>query len=415
MLSIYRILSLIILTLGSPFFLVKALAGRHGIKERLGFIENRKSSGRLFWFHAASVGELKILALIIPKIKNMAGDIEFAVSTTTVTGRTMAKKLFGESVSVFLQPIEIKSAVKRTIDRIRPERLIVVETELWPLMLTTAIDCGLKAYLINGRMSRKSFRLYRLSRPLFSGALGGFERLMVQTADDAKRFEKLGAGNISVVGNIKYDQALGDTEIRVPRIEFEKPDNIKFVAGSIRKGEDDIFIKSIAASFDKNLPCQFIFVPRHMKDIDGICAKLATASIDSSLWSDYDGKVIGDKTVLIVNTMGELPGFYSMADIAFVGGSLVPIGGHDPVEPASLGKAVIFGPYMENASEAAAALLSSGGANQVRTSDDILNYIQDAGENRIVLKEKGEICKDAIKSLTGASRRTVELLMREDV
>jgi 3-deoxy-D-manno-octulosonic-acid transferase len=414
MLIIYRILFIIIIILGAPFFLLKALAGRHGIKERMGLIEKRKSTGRLFWFHAASVGELKILALILPKIKKEFGDIEFAVSTTTITGRSMAGKIFGDSVLIFLQPIEIKSAIKRTINRIKPERLIMVETELWPLMLTTAIEEGLKTFLINGRMSRKSFRLYKMARPLFSPALSGFERLVVQTAEDAKRFKKLGAKNISVVGNVKYDQALGEKDISIPQVEFENPGKIKFVAGSIRKSEDDIFIKAIARSFDKKLPCRFIFVPRHMKDVDGICDRLTVASIRYFLWSDYEEQTIDDKTVLIVNTMGELPGFYSIADIAFVGGSLVPIGGHDPVEPASLGKAVIFGPYMENAFEAATALLSSGGAKEVKNSDEILDFIQTVGENREVLKVKGERCRDAIKSLTGASDRTVELIMRED-
>lgn len=164
----------------------------------------------------------------------------------------------------------------------------------------------------------------------------------------------------------------------------------------------------------RSFPVNSFFVPRHMKDVDGICGKMEAVSIDNILWSDYDGQAFDDKTVLIVNTMGELPGFYSIADIAFVGGSLVPIGGHDPVEPASLGKAVVFGPHMENASEAAAALLSSGGAREVKDSDGILDFIQIAAKEKKSLKEKGERCREAIKSLTGASDRTVELLMRED-
>lgn len=414
MLVVYRILLILIVIIGAPFFLLKALAGHHGIRERLGYINKRNSSGRLFWFHAASVGELKILALILPKIRNKSGDIEFAISTTTITGRTVAGKIFGESVAVFLQPIEIRSAIKRTIRRMRPERLIMVETELWPLMLTTANEEGLKTFLINGRISRKSFRSYKLSRMLFSSVLSCFEKLMVQTEEDAQRFRKLGAKNITVVGNVKYDQALDEKDISIPRIEFEKPDNIRFVAGSIRKGEDDIFIKVILEAFDRKLPCQFIFVPRHMKDVNGIRGKLAAVSINHFLWSDYNGQPVDDKTVLLVNTMGELPGFYSIADIAFVGGSLVSIGGHDPVEPASLGKAVIFGPHMENASEAADALLTSGGAKVVNDSNGILDFIQEVSENRNVLKEKGEKCKNAIRSLTGASDRTVELLMRED-
>jgi len=414
MLVIYRILLILIVIIGAPFFLLKALAGRHGIRERLGYINKRNSSGRLFWFHAASVGELKILALIIPGIKAEFNDIDFAVSTTTVTGRSMAEQIFDESVMLFLQPIEIKSAIRRTINRIKPERLIVVETELWPLMLTAAVEEGLKTYLINGRMSRKSFRLYRLFRPLFLPVLRNFERLIVQTDKDGRRFEKLGAKNISVVGNVKYDQALGEKDISIPQVEFENPDNVKFVAGSIRKGEDDIFIKAIAEADDKNLPCRFILVPRHMKDVDGICAKMNMASINYILWSDYEEQSIDNKTVLIVNTMGELPGFYGIADIAFVGGSLVPIGGHDPVEPASQGKAVLFGPYMENAVEAATALLSSGGAMEVRCSNDILDFIQRVSEDRDTLKVMGKSCRNAVKMLTGASDRTVELLMKGD-
>jgi len=136
-----------------------------------------------------------------------------------------------------------------------------------------------------------------------------------------------------------------------------------------------------------------------MKDVESICNRLLERSIKYILWSDYRGETIDEKIVLVVNTMGELPAFYSIADIAFVGGSLVPIGGHDPVEPASLGKTVIFGPYMDNASEAASALLKSGGAMEVKNSDEIVEFIEKIIGERKVLKEKGERCKSAVKSL----------------
>jgi 3-deoxy-D-manno-octulosonic-acid transferase len=400
--------------MGAPFLLIKALAGGHGIKERLGHIPKRKSNRRLFWFHAASVGELKILSSVIPKIRKKYRDIDFAVSTTTITGKAKAIGILGDYATVFLHPIELKSAIQRTISRIKPEKLIVVETELWPLVLRVALDRGIKPFLINGRMSAKSFRWYKTFRPLFSPIISRFEKIIVQTEGDAERYERLGAKRISIVGNIKYDQVLNECELRSPEINFGNIENLKFVAGSLRKGEDDILIELADKSFDSDLPCQFIFVPRHMKDLEGLCNKLKEKSINYILWSEYRGEVINDKTVLIVNTMGELPAFYSIADIAFVGGSLVTIGGHDPVEPAAMGKTVIFGPYMDNAAEAASALLESGGAMQVKNSDQILDFLRKACDNSGILIDKGERCKNAVKSLSGASEKTVRLLMKED-
>jgi 3-deoxy-D-manno-octulosonic-acid transferase len=151
-----------------------------------------------------------------------------------------------------------------------------------------------------------------------------------------------------------------------------------------------------------------------MKDVEGLCNKLKEESVEYALWSEYRGEPIHDQTVLVVNTMGELLSFYSISDIAFVGGSLVPIGGHDPVEPASLGKTVIFGPYMDNASEAATALLKSGGAIEVKNADHISDFIEMAGNNRDMLKERGERCKKAIISLSGATEKTIRLLMEGD-
>jgi 3-deoxy-D-manno-octulosonic-acid transferase len=405
---------MIIVIIGAPFLIIKALAGGHGVRERLGYVEERESNKKLFWFHAASVGELKILSLIIPKLRERYNNLDFAVSTTTITGKVTVLRLLGDDIITFLHPIELKSAVKRVIDRIKPDRLIIVETELWPLVLTVARQNGVKLYLINGRMSAKSFKWYNIFKPLFATVMGKFEKVVLQTEQDRKRYEKLGAKDVSVVGNIKYDQVLTNGEVKSPEIIFDN-NYSKFVAGSLRKGEEDFLLESAKKTYSKNLPYQFIFVPRHMKDVDGLCNKIKEQSMDYILWSEYDGHSIKGKTILIVNTMGELLSFYKIADIAFVGGSLVPIGGHDPVEPASLGKSVIFGPHMDNASEAAAALLESGGAIEVNNTDDILSFIEAAVNNRDILRDRGKKCRDAVKSLTGASEKTIQLLMEDKV
>jgi 3-deoxy-D-manno-octulosonic-acid transferase len=308
MFFLYRLIFILSIIFGAPFLLIKAMAGRHGIKERLGFVRARKSSGRLFWFHAASVGELKILSLVIPKIVQGHKGVEIAVSTTTITGRKMAEKLFGEFALVFIHPIELKSAVNRTLSRIKPERLIIAETELWPLCLSCALEKEIELYLINGRMSARSFRLYTIIRKIIRPLLSRFRNIMVQTADDADRFKKLGASVVSIVGNIKYDQVLDNKEINPPGIKFEPDDGLIFVAGSVRKGEDQILLDAIVASFAENLPYRFILVPRHMKDVGRLCAGLGSKSIKYALWSEYNREALSGRTVLVVNTMGDLPG-----------------------------------------------------------------------------------------------------------
>lgn len=413
MLLLYRLIFIAAFILGSPFLLIKAMAGHHGIKERLGFVPVRKSSNKLYWFHAASVGELKILSLLIPKITKDNNDIEIAVSTTTITGRNTAEKMFGDSAIIFIHPIELKSAINRMLERIRPERLIIAETELWPLSLSCAIGKNIDLYLINGRMSRRSSRLYKMIGKVIKPLLSRFKNVMVQTSDDEDRFRKLGASVVNVVGNIKYDQVLDNGEIKPISVMFESGGYLTFVAGSVRKGEDDILSNAIVTSFSENLPYRFILVPRHMKDVERLRANLTSRSISYSLWSEYNEDPIKDRTVLVVNTMGDLLGFYGIADIAFVGGSLVPIGGHDPVEPASLSKAVIFGPHMENAAEAAEALLKSGGANKVQNSDDIVKFLRSVGDKRDLLKEYGRLCREAVLSLTGATQKTVDILMKD--
>lgn len=413
MLIIYRTLVGLALILGSPYLLVKALFGRHGIRQRFGFIEKRESPEKLVWFHAASVGELKIIQSVLPKMIERDGNLQFAVSTTTITGMRRARELFGDRAYIFLQPLELKSSIVRVIARLGPEMLVIVETEIWPLMLTVSHELGVKLFLINARMKESSFGKYRLIKPLFAPALRRFSRVLAQTSDDAERFRRLGAENVTVAGNLKYDQILDKEYTNSRRLSIEKKGKMVFVAGSVRKGEDAILADVISKIIQSELNVGFILVPRHMKEIDDMAGVLGFHGIKYRLRSDMAGDMINLDSVLIVNTMGELRDFYSLADLAFVGGSLVPIGGHDPLEPAALGKPVIFGPYMDNAREAALLLLKSGGAFEVNNCEDILKIIRKSIPDRRNLEAKGLKCRQAILSMTGASERTVRYLMGE--
>lgn len=411
MLLVYRILFAVALFLGSPFLLVKAILGKHGIRERFGYIKKRESSRRLFWFHAASIGELKIIASVLPEISKISGDIDFAISTTTASGKKRAKEIFEDKTYIFLQPLELTSAVRRVLSALNPEKLIIVETEIWPLLITVACDSGVELYLINARMRESSFRAYRIIKPFIGHILEKFAHILSRSDADTGRFLALGAGNAETVGNLKYDQVLSNAEATTSTLNIISNDRLIFVAGSIRKGEYEIFADLIAKSRERLLQAGFILVPRHMKDIDHICQVLSNREIPFLLWSEVTESDVDFESVLLVNTMGQLRDFYRIADLAFVGGSLVPIGGHDPVEPAALGKPVVFGPYMDNTGEAAVLLLESRGAEEVLSVDDLFELLMDSIHNKESLVRKGEICRNAVISMTGASKKTAQILL----
>lgn len=399
------------LVLASPFLLIKALVGRHGITERFGLIQNRDSTKRLIWFHAASVGELKVISSIIPEIRNFDSDIEFAVSTTTATGRKRALELFGDEATVFLQPLELYHAINRVIKRLRPEKLLIVETEIWPLLVIAAANSGVEVNLVNGRMRESSFKLYRTVNPLTSKALSIFKRVFVQSEADEVRFRSLGAQRCYIVGNLKYDQALDNEDCGEHLLNIDKGNRLLLVAGSIRRGEYEIFVELISKSRKRNLEVAFILVPRHLKEIDYISQLLSNSGIPYRLWSESSDQAVDLSSVLVVDAMGLLRDFYRLADLAFVGGSLAPIGGHDPLEPAALGKPVVFGPHMDNAREAADLLLHSGGAFEVGGTEQLFEILENSSKDRQALRTKGELCRKAVLSKSGASRRTAQMLM----
>jgi 3-deoxy-D-manno-octulosonic-acid transferase len=414
MLLIYRILIILAIVVSFPYLLIKAIWGKHGIGERLGFIPKRQSSGRLFWFHAASVGELKVLATVIPEIKKLIPDLEIAVSTTTATGKCRAMELFGYSAIVIYQPLEITSAILRSIENLKPEKLISVETEIWPLWLSVAAEMGIELNLINACLSTKSFRLYKMIRPFTRSVMGKFNYILAQTQIDADRFKYLGGKNVEVIGNTKFDQALILSNSTKSALSCQNNNYMTFVGGSIRKGEDKIIADMISKSLQKKLPIFYILVPRHMKDLDNLCGNLKTRNINFKLWSDFSKNGVDPKSVLVVNSMGELTSFYKSADIAFVGGSLVPIGGHDPAEPAALGKSVLFGPYMENAQDAALLLTKSGGADVVHDGDELLKNLEDALKNSELLAEKGRRAKKAVLSRSGVSAQIARIIAGDE-
>jgi len=401
------------LIIAGPYLLVRAIAGGHGLKERLGLWKFTADDRKVVWFHAASMGELKVINSILPQLLIENPDLRIVISTITKTGKTEAVKLF-HPIEVFYLPIDLNCCVNRVIRKVKPSLLVLVETELWPVLIRQAAVTSAKIAIVNARLSRKSFRFYRLFKSLLSPVLEKMEYIMTQTEKDSARFVKLGTRpeNIEIYGNTKFDQILIENA-KAPAEELvsllNHDDDFVFIAGSIRPGEYQAVLTAVKSALMENINLKAVIAPRHMKDINLLEMTLTAFGLSYIKRSELPGTE-SNKSVLIIDTMGELKSLYSHADLAFVGGSLVKIGGHDPLEPASAGCMVCFGPYMDNTRMFADILVESGGASYINGSDELLSLITKLAKDQDLAGQLGKIAHQTVLTHSGASAKTARKL-----
>ncbi len=409
----YQIVLLSILIIGGPYLLIRAIIGGHGLKERLGFWKFIADDRKTVWFHAASMGELKVINSILPQLLIKNPDLRIAISTITKTGKTEAVKLF-HPIEVFYLPLDLQCCVNRVIRKVKPSLLILVETEIWPILIRQTALANAKIVIVNARLSRKSFRFYRLFKSFISSVLDKIEFIMTQTEKDSTRFIHLGAGpqKVEIYGNTKFDQVLIENA-KPPAQELvnflNHDDKFVFIAGSVRPGEYEAVLTAVKAALMENIKLKAVIAPRHMKDIFQLETTLKTFGLSYVKRSDLPGKK-SNESVLIIDTMGELRGLYSYANLAFVGGSLVKIGGHDPLEPASAGCMVCFGPYMENTRLFADILVEAGGAAYINDSDELSGLIIKLAKEPDMAGQLGEIARQTVSAHAGASAKTARKL-----
>ncbi|NLI16263.1 MAG: 3-deoxy-D-manno-octulosonic acid transferase [candidate division Zixibacteria bacterium] len=402
--------------LATPFFLYKGIFGKRGFTERLGNWNYPVGQGKTIWFHAASMGELKAIAAIIPILKQQRPNIRPVVTTITKTGWEKAKNL-DLGADVFFAPLDFDFVVRRVIRRIKPALLVLVETEIWPCLIKTVDSAGVPIVIANARLSHKSFRNYKYVRPFIKSVLSKVDFIMAQSEEDARRFIALGASDscVDVYGNIKFDQATNPINGQIAAdlaAHLSKSENFIFIAGSVREKEIDSVVEAIGHVVLKQKNCISIIAVRHLKNMRLLESGLKRAGLrylKRKELSRYDNEA-DTPSIIVLDTMGELGGLYSKANLSFVGGSLVPIGGHDPLEPAAAGCAVCFGPYMENSLSASRQLLESGGARQVADGRQLGDLIIELSQNRQAAYSMGEKARQTVLKHAGVSRRIVTKL-----
>jgi 3-deoxy-D-manno-octulosonic-acid transferase len=385
-------------------------AYRTHLGERFGL--GRRVAAPSLWLHAVSVGEVSAAAALVRALRASHPDIPFVLTTATPTGRAQAATLFGTDVEVRFLPYDTAGSVRRFLARIRPRAAIIMETELWPNLLRECGRRGVPVLFASARLAARSVPRYRRFGTLFSAGLRK-AWVAAQSTADADRFIALGAdpARTLVVGNVKFDMRPGEAvaengrELR-RRYLGARP---VWTAGSTHEGEEDIVLDAHTALERAVGGALLVLVPRHPQRFEGVAALLERRGLvfDRRCRSET---VRPEAQVLLLDTMGELQNFYAASDTAFVGGSLVPVGGHNLLEPAALGVPVITGPHTQNGSEIARLLIEAGGALEVADAaalaDAAGRLLADPG-----LRERmGESARRFVETHRGSLARLLALI-----
>jgi 3-deoxy-D-manno-octulosonic-acid transferase len=349
---LYSALLFITFVIATPWWLARKR--RAGLPERLGRVPQRIRTGarqQTIWIHAVSVGEVLAVSRLVTELKKRFPSTRVVVSTTTATGQKLAREKFGAE-DVFYFPLDFAFAVRAYLRELRPELIIMAETEFWPRFLHEAAKAGARVVVVNARISDRSFPRYRRMRSLVARILGNIDIFLAQTEEDARRLREIGAisGRVKVSGNLKFDIQIRESAFTAQlRAMLERSGMPKvIVAGSTVEGEEEVVVRAAQNAFAPDSPRLLVLAPRHPERFDGVAQMLGRMGVVTWRRSQLRGDEDLSIGVLLLDTVGELASIYSLGDVAFVGGSMAPRGGHNILEPATYGKAIVVGPHTEN-------------------------------------------------------------------
>ncbi len=357
------------------------------------------------WVHCASMGEVRSAARIVEKLAS-----PFLISTMTPTGLALARRLFPDSLAMSA-PLDVAPITRRVMRRIAPRLLIIVETEIWPELIFAAAARKIPVALVSARISDRTAGSYRRGRAIFGPALRAMAAIGAQTESDRARLLTVGADprRVEITGNLKFD--FPSVRAPDPTVEaiFSHAGSL-FVAGSTHPGEDLAVLQAWRSARSVDPELRLVIAPRHLESIAALEELLEREGVDSVRRSRLSGPPAAGVEVIVLDTMGELDALYAYARVAFVGGSLAPVGGHNVLEPARYGKPVLFGPHTQNQRLETQRLLEAGGA--IRVGDAIalgraLREILSTPERAAAMGDAG---RGAIGLNQGAVERTLKLL-----
>lgn len=406
----------------SPLIVYKIIKGKYrkSLIQRLGFVNEEKftvlENKKVIWVHAVSVGETAAAEPVVKEIKKKFPEYKILFSTITETGQEMARKII-DADSIIYFPLDFSIILKKYFRRIKPEAVVIMETELWPNFIRFASESDSRVFLANGRISDSSFSKYKYLGPFLRDMLNNIDRFSMQSEQDKQYILKLGAEEKKVVnnGNTKFDRDFvpdekkEEREIRAEFGLFE--DQPVFISGSTHPDEEKQLIP-VFRDLKREFPeLVMIIAPRHIRrteEIEEIYQKEGIETVRRTEIATRD-----DESVILVNTIGELSGLYIIADLVFVGGSLVEKGGHNILEPAAQGKPVFFGPHMFNFKDNVRLIKEYDAGVQVKDREELRVQLLDYLQNPDKRVEKAENARRMITDNKGAAGKNVRIL--EDI
>ncbi|MFP4475699.1 MAG: 3-deoxy-D-manno-octulosonic acid transferase [Desulfatibacillaceae bacterium] len=361
------------------------------------------------WLHAVSVGEVAAARPIVQSLRAICPECDILLTTTTIHGLEHARRLFPNSMAATaLAPVDALIPVRRALRAVRPDVLAMMETEIWPNWLLEAKRQGARCCLVNGRISARSIGGYRKIQPLVRTVLSRMDAFGMTGHGDARRIRSLGApeGRVRVCGNAKFDLPadLADPALAEQARRFVSGNGPVLVAGSTRRGEEAALLRVFRDVRQRFLGATLVLAPRHPGRVGAVEEMIRAAGFSHDLLSRIEsGAASPSGPVLLVDTMGRLFSLYGVADVVFCGGSLVPLGGQNVIEPAVWGKPVLFGPHTEDFRQAVAMLQQAGGGRTARSVAGLRDVVLDLLENPDRAKEMGEQARRAVAAHRGAA------------
>lgn len=391
---------------------------REGLMERLGRVRRLRGQGErpLVWIHAVSVGEVLAVSRLVKTLDAVLPEYFIAVSTTTRTGQALARERFGRN-RVFYCPLDLPWAVRAYLNALKPRMLVLAETEFWPNLLSGCFRRGIPVAVVNARISDRSWPRYQMLRRLWKPILGQIRRVLAQSEIDAERLKAIGCApeRVSVAGNLKFDVRATEEADATRMLKALAPRPRFLVAGSTLEEEEAALIAAHKSIRFTNRFLITVLAPRHPERFDAVATLLASSGVPWIRRSEWRGKPVEELKplsggeIVLLDTIGELSSVYSLASVAFVGGSLVPAGGHNPLEPAQFGVPVVMGPHYVNFRAITDNLIAHD-ALRITTKENLAKVLLDLLCDRQTAQEIGARALEVFASQAGATDRTVQAL-----
>jgi 3-deoxy-D-manno-octulosonic-acid transferase len=425
----YNLALLAVLIAGAPWWLFRMATTqkyREGLLERMGFVPTRLGKAQVaggakrpvLWVHAVSVGEVLAVSRLVKTLDAALPDYLIVVSTTTRTGQALARERFGAS-RVFYCPLDLPWAVRTYLKALKPRLLVLAETEFWPNLLSGCFRRQIPVAVVNARISDRSWPRYRRLRGLWRPFLQTLRCVLAQSQADADRFMAIGCcpQAVSVAGNLKFDVRAAEEADATLELKDRAQGLRLLVAGSTLEGEEAALLEAWPQVLEAEPQMAMVLAPRHPERFGAVTALLESSGCDWVRRSDWHSRTDGIQQplkpgqIVLLDTIGELASVYSVASVAFVGGSLIPAGGHNPLEPAQFGVPIVMGPHYANFRAITEDLLGHQ-ALSIATKEELAATLISLLEDSLAAMAMGSRARQVFDQQAGATERCVETLKK---